>query len=93
MSYWDINPKNGVGLPLTITVSGYLSDDEGKTWKWKTQLEKVEKGDGSFSYPSMLETPDGLLHITYSYQRKEPLESIKYVVVNPSLIPKSAKNN
>ena len=27
-------------------ISLYLSDDEGKTWKWKTYLEQVEKGDG-----------------------------------------------
>ncbi|HEY5391857.1 MAG TPA: exo-alpha-sialidase [Hanamia sp.] len=70
-------------------ISLYLSDDEGKTWKRKTHLEKVNKGDGSFSYPSMLQASDGLLHITYSYQRKEHLESIKYVVVNPELIPKN----
>ena len=70
-------------------ISLYLSDDEGKTWKWKTHLEQVKKGDGSFSYPSMLQASDGMLHITYSYQREEKLESIKYVVVNPALIPKS----
>jgi len=70
-------------------ISLYLSDDEGKTWKWKTHLEQVKKGDGSFSYPSMLQASDGMLHITYSYQRAEKLESIKYVVVNPASIPKS----
>ena len=70
-------------------ISLYLSDDEGKTWKWKTHLEQVKKGDGSFSYPSMLQAPDGMLHISYSYQQGEKLESIKYVVVNPALIPRS----
>jgi predicted neuraminidase len=70
-------------------ISLWLSDDEGKTWNWKTHLEKVAKGDGSFSYPSMLQAFDGFLHITYSYQRKEKLESVKYVVVNPALISKS----
>ena len=70
-------------------ISLFLSDDEGATWKWKTHLEEVKKGDGSFSYPSMLQASDGMLHITYSYQREEKLESIKYVVVNPALIPKN----
>ncbi|HET7117435.1 MAG TPA: sialidase family protein [Hanamia sp.] len=70
-------------------ISLYLSDDEGKTWKWEIHLEKVEKGNGSFSYPCMLQASDGLLHITYSYQKKDRLESIKYVVVNPEFIPKS----
>jgi predicted neuraminidase len=69
-------------------ISLYLSDDEGKTWKWKTHLEKVEKGEGSFSYPSMLQAADGMLYITYSYQKGDRLESIKYVVVKPGLIPK-----
>ena len=69
-------------------ISLYLSDDEGKTWKWKTHLEKVERGEGSFSYPSMLQASDGMLYITYSYQKGDRLESIKYVVVNPGLIPK-----
>nr|MCU0325449.1 exo-alpha-sialidase [Spirosomataceae bacterium] len=45
----------------------YLSDDEGKTWKWKTYLEKVEPNKGSFSYPCLIQTADGLLHISYSY--------------------------
>jgi predicted neuraminidase len=70
-------------------ISLYLSDDEGKTWKWKTHLEQVKKDNGSFSYPSMLQASDGMLHITYSYQREEKLESIKYVVVNPALIPEN----
>ncbi|HXS58954.1 MAG TPA: exo-alpha-sialidase [Hanamia sp.] len=70
-------------------ISLYLSDDEGRTWKWKTHLEKVKKGEGSFSYPSMLQASDGMLHITYSYQRKEHLECIKYIVINPDLIPKT----
>ena len=70
-------------------LSLYLSDDEGKSWKWETHLEKVEKGEGSFSYSSMLQASDGLIHITYSYQKQDHLESIKYVVVNPAFVPKS----
>lgn len=70
-------------------ISLYLSGDEGKTWKWKTHLEKVIKGEGSFSYPSLLQASDGLLHLTYSYQFKDHLESIKYVGINPELIPKT----
>lgn len=64
-------------------LSLYLSDDEGKTWKWEMPLENVPKGHGSFSYPSMIQTPDGLLHITYSFSPEEHQESIKYIVVNP----------
>lgn len=65
----------------------FLSDDEGNTWKWKTYLEKVEPNKGSFSYPSLIQTADGLLHITYSYHLEKDKKSIKYVVVNPQKIP------
>ncbi|MFN3850298.1 MAG: exo-alpha-sialidase [Spirosomataceae bacterium] len=64
----------------------FLSDDEGKTWKWKTYLEKVEPNNGSFSYPCLIQTADGLLHISYSYQLEKDKKSIKYVVVNPNKI-------
>lgn len=64
----------------------YLSDDEGKTWKWKTYLEKTEPNKGSFSYPCLIQTADGLLHISYSYHLEKDKKSIKYVVVNPNKI-------
>ena len=41
-----------------------LSDDEGKTWNWKRPIVKVEPGKGSFSYPSIIQTDDGLLHLS-----------------------------
>jgi predicted neuraminidase len=63
-------------------LSFFLSDDEGKTWKWKTPLENVEPNKGSFSYPSLIQTPDGLLHITYSYHAEKDKKSIKYVVLD-----------
>lgn len=64
----------------------FLSDDEGKSWKWKTYLEKVEPNKGSFSYPCLIQTADGLLHISYSYHLEKDKKSIKYVVVNPNKI-------
>ncbi len=45
----------------------YLSEDEGTTWKWPRALESVEKEQGSFSYPSMIQAADGTIHCTYSY--------------------------
>ncbi len=67
-------------------ISMYLSDDEGKTWKWKRSLEDEQKGKGSFSYPCIIQTKDGLLHITYSYSLDKKGESIKYIVVDPKEI-------
>ena len=68
------------------TLSLYISDDEGKTWKWKYYIENEPPGKGSFSYPSLIESKDGLLHITYSYQLGKLGEAIKYVVLDPNRI-------
>lgn len=46
-----------------------LSDDEGKTWKWRRHLERDTPGDaaGSYGYPSVIQARDGTVHVTYSY--------------------------
>jgi hypothetical protein len=64
-----------------------LSDDEGETWKWKEYLENDNKqGGGSYSYPSLIQTADGLLHITYSSRTSETQKSIKHLVVDAGRI-------
>jgi len=42
-----------------------ISDDEGKTWKWKRHLEK--ESHGSYHYPSVIQGRDGTIHAVYSY--------------------------
>lgn len=46
-----------------------ISDDEGKSWKWKRHLEQdpAGPGSGSYHYPSIIQALDGSLHATYSY--------------------------
>lgn len=64
-----------------------LSEDEGETWKWKEYLENdPREGGGSYSYPCLIQTADGLLHITYSSRTKETEKSIKHLVVDPGKI-------
>ncbi len=67
-------------------LSLYISDDEGATWKWKKALENTAKDKGRFSYPCLIQTNDGLLHITYSYAVENGRESIKYVVIDPASV-------
>ncbi|WP_460473890.1 sialidase family protein [Emticicia fontis] len=67
-------------------LSLFLSDDEGKTWKWKIRMEDHEPNKGGFSYPSLIQTKDGLLHMTYSYHLEKNQKSIKYAVVDPQKI-------
>ncbi|YCM42918.1 sialidase family protein [Verrucomicrobiaceae bacterium 227] len=59
--------------PLNVAVSG-----DGKTWKPVLVLEK-EAGK-EFSYPAVIQAKDGLVHITYTWQRKK----VKHVVVDPA---------
>lgn len=61
----------------------YLSDDEGNTWKWKELIEYNADRKGSFSYPCLIQTNDGLLHFSYSYSLGEGKKSIKHVVLDP----------
>lgn len=56
-----------------------LSDDEGKSWKWKRNLEKTEKEKGSFSYPSVIQAKNGKIQLTYSFSNSENEKSIKHV--------------
>jgi predicted neuraminidase len=46
-----------------------VSEDEGKTWRWKRHLEldTNPEGAGSFHYPSIIQARDGTLHASYSY--------------------------
>jgi len=54
-----------------------LSDDEGATWRWKKHVEN-SKGE-SFHYPSVIQSKDGKIHLTYSYFLKGERKSIKHV--------------
>lgn len=40
------------------------STDDGKTWKQRT-LE----ADGELSYPSIIQTDDGMIDVSYTYRR------------------------
>ena len=58
--------------PLNLAVSR-----DGQTWQAALELEN-EPGS-EFSYPAIIQTRDGLVHITYTWKRK----LIKHVVVDP----------
>ncbi len=57
--------------PLNVAVS-----PDGKVWKAALVLENQP---GEYSYPAVIQTSDGLVHITYTWKR----ERIKHVVVDP----------
>ena len=59
-----------------------MSDDEGKTWKWTRHI--VKRDAGSFHYPSVIQTRDGMIHVTYSeYTGGKPdLQTISHARFN-----------
>ena len=57
-----------------------ISDDEGKTWKWRRHLDgdpsKVSTDE--YHYPSVIQAKDGTIQMTYSYYTKAG-QTIKHV--------------
>jgi hypothetical protein len=62
--------------PLNIAVS-----KDGEHWMDVLTLDNAL--DGQFSYPAVIQSREGLVHITYTWKRK----NIKYVVLDPRSVP------
>ena len=60
--------------PINVAVS-----DDGQAWSAAAVLENTP---GEYSYPAVIQSSDGLVHITYTWQRKR----VKHVVVDPMLL-------
>lgn len=69
------NDSNAGRRPLSITISG----EAGLTWYPPRVLAS---GQGSYSYPAAVQTPDALIHIVYSHNR----ERIGHITLNEAWI-------
>lgn len=61
----------------------YLSDDEGRSWKWHRAIEDHLKG--SYHYPCIIQGSDDSLHLVYSYFVDEG-KTMKHVRLNEAWI-------
>ena len=57
--------------PLNLAVSR-----DGKIWEAAIVLEDEPKAE--FSYPAVIQTTDGLVHVTYTWKRQK----VKHVVID-----------
>lgn len=60
-----------------------ISDDEGKTWKWKRTLENDTRTEDAsrYHYPAVISGTNGIYHTVYSYHRNDtiPGKTVKWV--------------
>ena len=72
----------GARTPLNIAVS-----DDGKTWYAAAILE--DSPIDQYSYPSVIQSSDGLVHIVYTWRRK----AIKQMIIDPQQLILSRMEN
>ena len=70
--------QSGMGHKGRGILNVALSRD-GKNWEAALVLDYEDRPGRQFSYPSVIQTADGLVHIVYTWHRKR----IKHVVLNP----------
>ncbi|MBM3725784.1 MAG: neuraminidase (sialidase)-like protein [Acidobacteria bacterium] len=71
-----------------------MSDDEGKTWKWKRHLERDATPMGRYHYPSVMQARDGSIHVSYSYHRNmdgQEGKAIKHARINTEWIEQGGR--
>lgn len=84
--YNHIDPSQDWGNRNILNVA--VSDD-GVNWSAGILLENDPDRDGEYSYPAVIRSADGMVHITYTWNRK----LIRHIVVDPSkMILKQLEN-
>jgi predicted neuraminidase len=61
--------------PLSVAVS-----KDGVAWR---NVLTLESEPGEYSYPAVIQTPDGRVHVTYTWRR----EKVRHVVIDPAKLP------
>ncbi len=66
------NPSSNWRSPLNIALS-----EDGRKWR---DVLTLASGVGEYSYPAVIQTADGLVHVTYTWN----LSQIRHVVIDPT---------
>lgn len=69
------NPVTKGRSPVSVATS-----PDGKAWREPVELEQ---GPKEYSYPAVIQTNDGLVHVTYTWRR----ERVRHVVLDPAKLP------
>jgi alpha-L-fucosidase len=67
------NGRNKLGIAIS---------KDGKNWEAAVLLEDDPNTRGEYSYPAIIQSKDGMIHVTYTWKR----ELVKYAVIDPSKI-------
>jgi len=52
-------------------LSVMASSDEGGSWSKQKTIEPIDEAGKGFGYPSVIQSHDGLIHLTYTYDGRE----------------------
>jgi predicted neuraminidase len=69
------NPTSRGRNTLEVAIS-----TDGQAWRRAVTLEDAP---GEYSYPAMIQSRDGVVHVTYTWNRRR----IRHVAIDPSRIP------
>ena len=72
--------KTGNRSMLNVALSS-----DGEEWQ---MVHTLEHDEGEYSYPAVIQTADGLIHITYTYRRR----TVKHVTLDPKSLDPSIQD-
>jgi predicted neuraminidase len=75
------NPRRGRNL-----LQLFLSDDDGNSWRPARVIENDADEGSEYSYPALLQTADGRIHLSYTFRR----QTIAHAVFSEAAVTEGA---